>query len=452
MGTIDYRTDDKWNKPAIELPGSDKWGLIDRHIVKNGLCVELCGQQMMFLDVSNYWISLVSKTAALRVSQIVGNDNVSVNYITSYEPYYSKMSKASNANSVPFVPVSTCIGTERLSMELDVSRQSMTFETAPPFPIKRSGKRIPEFVYGLCYQPTDHTELPKSYVFPGVAKIMDFLRPLFPDVRSMITYMWIIGNTARDPVARPRCMLLCGPGGSGKSTALRMLNAALSGCTGLLPDNILTKTYEGVEDKVAQVIVRSRMAMCFELDLDNKKVNMSMFKNITGSDIVKVGEFSSKAVCSLAIGTNGLPDVQRDPEFMSDALSRRMICIKMDVDTAEAKFEPDPSRPLDKVDFLCACLYTRMKYDHVPISPDNLLITLCGSLYFKSLLLVKEAPTQTVTLLEGREVLGLLSGLLSSTPKRLIDRCRLISMSCVEGTPMGYIIRGLRPTGNRDVR
>ncbi|KAK0117481.1 hypothetical protein ONS96_013311 [Cadophora gregata f. sp. sojae] len=87
---------------------------------------------------------------------------------------------------------------------------------------------------------------------------------------------------------------------------------------------------------------------------------MSMFKNVTGSDIVKVGEFSSKAVCSMIIATNGLPDVVRDPEFMSDALSRRMICVKMDVDTAEAVFEPDPSDPVVKMDFLCSCLYIRM--------------------------------------------------------------------------------------------
>jgi hypothetical protein len=449
MGSLNYRRDVKWDKQVVKLPGSEKWGVLDKHIVNNGFCVDLCGQQMLFLDVSNHWISLVSKTAALRISQIVGNDNVSVNYITSYEPYYSKLSKSSSANSASFVPVSTCIGTERLSMEIDVPNRLLTFDPVRPFPLSKKGSRVPDFVYGLCYQPADHINLPDSYIFPGVGRILNFLRPLFPDVRSMVTYMWVIGNASRDPVARPRCLMLCGHGGSGKSTAIRMATAALSGCVGLLPDNILTKTYEGVEDKVAQIIVRSRMVTCYELDLDNKRVNMSTFKNVTGGDIVKVGEFSSKAVCSMMIATNGLPDVVRDPEFMSDALSRRMVCVKMDVDTAEAPFEPDPSDPVDKVDFLCSCLYVRMKYDHIPISPDNLLLTLCGSMYFKALVLVTEAPVGTVTVLQGREVLAVLSGLLNTTPIRLTDRCRLISMSCVENTPMGFIIRGLKPTGIR---
>jgi hypothetical protein len=449
MGSLNYRRDVKWDKQVVKLPGSEKWGVLDKHIVNNGFCVDLCGQQMLFLDVSNHWISLVSKTAALRISQIVGNDNVSVNYITSYEPYYSKLSKSSSANSASFVPVSTCIGTERLSMEIDAPNRLLTFDPVRPFPLSKKGSRVPDFVYGLCYQPADHINLPDSYIFPGVGRILNFLRPLFPDVRSMVTYMWVIGNASRDPVARPRCLMLCGHGGSGKSTAIRMATAALSGCVGLLPDNILTKTYEGVEDKVAQIIVRSRMVTCYELDLDNKRVNMSTFKNVTGGDIVKVGEFSSKAVCSMMIATNGLPDVVRDPEFMSDALSRRMVCVKMDVDTAEAPFEPDPSDPVDKVDFLCSCLYVRMKYDHIPISPDNLLLTLCGSMYFKALVLVTEAPVGTVTVLQGREVLAVLSGLLNTTPIRLTDRCRLISMSCVENTPMGFIVRGLKPTGIR---
>ncbi|KAG9242102.1 hypothetical protein BJ878DRAFT_556377, partial [Calycina marina] len=271
-------------------------------------------------------------------------------------------------------PVSVCIGTERLSLEVNVLDRSLTFSTVPAYPMARRGAKIPDFVYGLCYQPADHINIPETYTFPGVGKILNFLKPLFPDVRSMITYMWIIGNAARDPVARLRCLMLCGPGGAGKSTAIRLVSAALSGRVGMLPDNILTKTYEGVEDKVAQVIVRSRIVTCYELDLNNKRVNMSMFKNITGSDIIiKVGEFSSKAVCSMIIATNGLPDVQRDPEFTTDALSRRVACIKMDVDTAEAKFETDPSDPVEKTDY-----FTYEEEGEVDVTDDEDVATVEG--------------------------------------------------------------------------
>jgi hypothetical protein len=82
-------------------------------------------------------------------------------------------------------------------------------------------------------------DIPVSYEFLGTGTIMEFLQPLFPDVRTMISYMWLIGNCAKDPVAKARCMLLCGPGGSVKSTALRRATAAMQGVTNLIPDNIL---------------------------------------------------------------------------------------------------------------------------------------------------------------------------------------------------------------------
>lgn len=425
------------------MPGSEKWALIERHYVSPGLVAELGGQQMLFLDMANHWISLVSRTAALRVSQVIGNDNVSVNYGDSYAPYYSKFSKACGTNSFSFVPVSTCIGTERLTVELDKATKTLKFDPTEPYPIK-GRKDIPPFVYSLCYQPTDHVNIPLDYTFPGVGTVMEFLRPLFPDVRTMISYMWLTGNCARDPVARPRCTLLCGPGGSGKSTALRMATAAMKGVTNLIPDNILTRNFNGLEDKIAQTVVKSRLVTCYELDLDKHEINMSMFKNITGSDYVKVGEFMAKAICSFAIATNGLPNVDRQPEFASDALSRRMVCLKMNVDTAEAPFEPDPGNDADKMDFHCACLYMRMLYPDLPISPDNLLLTLCMSKYHRALELIDVDVDEPVSALEGRAVVAVIAGLMLCDPYRVIERCRLISMSCIQVTPIGVIIKGMR--------
>jgi len=443
MANLSYRPDVRWNKPVVMMPGSEKWMLIERHFVATGLVAELGGQQMLFLDTANHWISLVSRTAALRVCQVIGNDNVSVNYTDSYAPYYSKFSKACGINSFSFVPVSTCIGTERLTVELDRGDRTLRFDLAEPYPI-RGDRRIPSFVYSLCYQPTDHVNIPMSYTFPGVGTIVEFLRPLFPDVRTMISYMWLVGNCARDPIARARCMLLCGPGGSGKSTALRMATSAMQGVTNLIPDNILTRNFNGLEDKIAQTVVKSRLVTCYELDLDRCEVNMSMFKNITGSDYVKVGEFMSKAVCSFAIATNGLPDVDRQPDFTSDALSRRMVCLKMNVDTAEAPFEPDPGSGVDKMDFHCACLYTRMHYSDLPISPDDLLLSLCMSKYHCALELIDVGTRGPVSAIEGRAVVAVISGLMRSEPYRIIERCRLMSMSCLSATPLGPVLKGMK--------
>lgn len=446
MASITYRSDNRWNKPAITLPGSEKWDLIDRHYVRKGLLAELAGQQMMFLDTANYWIPLVSKTAALRVSQVIGNENASVNYGGSFEPYYGKMSKACSSNSFTYTPVSTCVGTERLSIELDKATRTLKFDVAAPYPISHAGS-IPPFIHGLCFQPTDHITVPELYVFPGLGTILDFVRPLFPDVRSMITYMWAIGNAARDPIARPRCVMLCGPGGSGKSTMLRMATSAMQGVTNLIPDNILTRDHPSLGEKVAQTVIKSRLVTCYELDLNKYEINMSMFKNITGSDYVKVGEFMSKAVCSFAIATNGIPDISRQPELTEDSISRRLVCVKMNVDTAEAPYQPDPARDLDKVDFHCACLYIRMCYQDLPISPDNLLLSLCLSKYHEALKYIDVDCGNSVSVLDGKAVISTIAAVLDTAEYRVIERCRLISMSSLTNTPLGEIIKGMKCRG-----
>jgi hypothetical protein len=252
----------------------------------------------------------VSKTAALRVCQVIGNDNVSVNHGESYAPYYSKFSKACSTNSFSFVPVSTCVGTERLSLEMDRGTKTIKFDPTEAYPIK--GRRdIPRFVYSLCYRPTDHVNIPFKYTFPGIGTVLEFLRHLFPDARTMVSYMWLIGNCARDPVARSRCALLCSPGGSRKITALRMATAAMKGVTNLILDNILTRNFNRLEDRIAQTVVKLRLVTCYELDLDKHEINMSMFKNITRSDYVRVGDFITKAVYLFAIATNSLPNVDR---------------------------------------------------------------------------------------------------------------------------------------------
>ena len=85
-----------------------------------------------------------------------------------------------------------------------------------------------------------------------------------------------------------------------------------------------------------------------------------------------------------------------------------------------------------------------MSYDHLPISPENLIMTLCGNMYFEAMKLVEECPPAEVKLSESREAMAVLAALLQSTVSRLVERARLVSMSSVEDTPMGYIIKGIR--------
>jgi hypothetical protein len=51
MGDLVYRHDVNSDKPAMLLPGAERWKTVDRLIIGKGFVADLCGQEMMFLDV-----------------------------------------------------------------------------------------------------------------------------------------------------------------------------------------------------------------------------------------------------------------------------------------------------------------------------------------------------------------------------------------------------------------
>jgi hypothetical protein len=115
---------------------------------------------------------------------------------------------------------------------------------------------------------------------------------------------------------------------------------------------------------------------------------------------VKVGRIMSKASCSMGMISNGLPNIQRQPDFTSNALTRKVFCEKINVDAVQCVYEPDPNQSLYKTDFLCSCVYTRMKFSLLPITPDDLLVTLCGNLYFTACKYVREESESLITAID----------------------------------------------------
>jgi hypothetical protein len=199
--------------------------------------------------------------------------------------------------------------------------------------------------------------------------------------------------------------MLYGPGGSGKSTCLRGAKAALLGCTGLLPDNILLASgkFNGDNaDKIASVIISSRMVVCFELDLAKGSVNMSVLKNVAGGDYVKIGDNMTKALTSMMIATNGLPDHEIQPEFSSDALMRRLICIEMKVDTSSLDAVEDPNGEIPRLNLLCNSIVVRLMYSYIQVRPMDVLLTLCGTKYHYARDYIAESLDGVITEGEGR--------------------------------------------------
>jgi hypothetical protein len=90
---------------------------------------------------------------------------------------------------------------------------------------------------------------------------------------------------------------------------------------------------------------------------------------------------------------------------------------------------PDPNQSLYKSDFLCSCVHTRVRFSHLLITPDDLLVTLCGSLYFKY---VRKRTSNHRN--RGMHRIGSVVHCSGCEVSRVVDKCKLISMSCVDST------------------
>jgi hypothetical protein len=439
-GHIEWRKDLKWDKPMVDAKDRARYQEIDTWLANSGLLCRIYGGEYMFVDTSNYWCNLASVEAMGRINVLVGILNATVNIEKAVRQFHKYIVKRCNVNVGKSIPTSVCVGTERLEIEVDEESQTIKFVECRP--LLKVGKSADPAVSRVCIMPIDTDVIPRFYEFPGRGDILLSLMKLFPDLRSLLTVLWHIGNCLVDPVSRPKCLMACGPGGSGKSTLLQQMYACLTGCCGVLPDGSLVGKSRSMPSEIAEVIASCRMALCYDVDLEKEPLNMSIFKNISGSDYIRVGFNSVKTNCSLTLATNGVVNIDKQPEYLEDAIMRRTASILMNVNALSIPNSIIPEDSESRMDFSCAAIYIRMTYNHMPISPYDLLLTMCQSRIDDALVYIEEA-TGDINMFDGLEVINILSEILRITPSSVVFKAKLVTplatMQCGEYT----ILRGL---------
>ena len=441
MGTILWSNDTGWDTPKVKYPGGEKYKLIDKYLWVPGLLCSSSGAQYMYLDVRNCWVNFASSSAISRVCDIVGMKNVSVSYNDAFKPFADSITKRCDSNVSDQVPTSVCIGTTRLEIGTDEDGAVLVF-TPGRVLTHRTVSSIPRDVYSLCVMPVDLPIYPVRYQFPGKASLLEYVAQVFPDTRDLVTVMWIVGNSVLDPQENPKSLLLSGPGGSGKSTVLRAIYKSMARCCGTLPDGCLTGYTKSMAGVIAEAVASSRMVVCYDVDIEREPLNMAMFKNISGSDYIRVGFNTCKSTCSLALAANGYVDPLGGSVYTSDAIMRRAVCVMMDVNTVEIPRAHAPESVDDLLDFICSCLHIKLKYSHMPVSPLNVALTMCGSRYLEIRDMLRETPGP-VPVHKAEEVIQLIS-IVSGIPLHNVGRkAKLISPLCVTTIDSSIYIKGL---------
>lgn len=387
-----FEDDDGWDIMPYNDETLEKYECLANKVVNMGYLAYSSGNMYLYVDASRQWSLLMARDSLARLCGIIGAKNVSVSTSEAIEHYYPWLAKRCIANAALPLQRSICIGTRRLEVSLEGSDILFTRSRRIAEVPKHADERASE----MCISPIMSTKLPRSWKWPGGGAIYNHIVPLFTDPRDMLTFMWHMGNSIIDPMQTPRCMMLAGPGGSGKSTILNTIINTMQGCSGALPDGTFTSHNSAVSEKVLKQLLSSRMVTCADVDLEGRKMDMHAVRTVASADYITVGAYRCLMRCSLTIASNGLMDPKTEYVGASDSIIRRMIVLYMDATASLLASEEAPQSQEARIDFACACAYVRLKHPHVPVTPRTVLLTIMGARYLQVKHMLEEADDPTI--------------------------------------------------------
>lgn len=362
-------------------PGGSPRGFanIRKTLLDYGLVCYSHGNTYIYLSASNTWSVFVSAEAQIQLCSIVGSDNASVNYLAASVPYIKFLEK--HASRTTYIPLSICIGTWRMAIYLDKESENgekIVLHKSESI-VSIDTEKLDDRVATFCVMPCSYDEIPQMWTKGGPQRLYRYLAVLFLDQTDLLTIMWIVGNCAVDPGTMSKFLLLYGPGGTGKSTLIRAVEAVLRGCCSTIKPGTLTDPRDDISMDTARAIASNRMLTAGEINLESSKLNLHNVKVMTGHDSIAVPPINVSTRCSIVAGCNDLPDVKVQKSWTSTAIARRMVIILMNVDTSLVPKLQMPDTTEDLLDFLMYCVHIKITYSNMPITTRNILRTILAS-------------------------------------------------------------------------
>lgn len=350
---------------------------LSRHIVNNGLVVMHQGTIYLFVGSTNCWGNLGKSEVQKQIVDLAGSENVSVNYLGGALPHVPYLQ--SSAREIGSIPVSVCMGTQRLM----VSVQGSGLELRQCEDIVCVKDGIDRRVSGFCVMPCLYNVKALSWCPSATPRLHRFLGALFIDKTELRTIMWIVGMSLVDPGSTSRFVLLYGPTQTGKSHVVSAIDMMLVGCCGAVStDQLVTDgRFTGMTDKTIQTIASNRVVTTGELRLHESKLNIHVMKEMTGHDTVSMPPIKVSTRCSVFSSSNYLPDPEAQPEWLSNSVARRAVVVPMDVDVLQLPKAQMPSSRSDCFEMVLMCVHEYLSNDVLPMSVRSVLMSIAGSKY-----------------------------------------------------------------------
>lgn len=377
MSELVLYEDDGRNRELIPGSKSKSYRLLDNVLVNKGLAVKTRGTLYIFMGASNCWGTLAVEEAQRQINDIVGNENVSVNYLPAVKPYAPYLTKS--AFRIGSIPTSICIGTYRFSL----TRRGDELVLTPCVDIVSATDAIEDRVTGFCVLPCDFYIHPNVWSVNDNGSLIRYLSALFVDRTELRTIMWVVGLSLVDPGSYSKFLLLYGPGGTGKSEVVNTILDIAPGCTGTIKVSQMVSSHTDMSTETAFTIASNRLATTGELNLRSGKLNLHIIKEMTGHDSVFIPPVRVNTRCSVVSSSNALPDPTEQDEWLTTAIARRCVVVPMNV---KAMLLPKVERPDSSeecLDMMLACVNVYLSDEFMPMSTRSCLYSVMGSVYEK---------------------------------------------------------------------
>lgn len=452
--TLFLEKDDGWDKPRVKTKSFPRYESLRDYLGNKGLACNFNGTKLVYIVPLNCWDNLASSVTQVNITHVADITNATVQYDKSFEPYRVFVSKYCNSANATFPPPSVNIGTRRLEVSLDQEGKILSMidcRRLIELPVERS-KEL-DIVSSVCYQPLAYTSFPRKFIASRPGSMMTHIAPLFHDMRDLVSVMWLVGNSLVDPVTRARTVLLAGEGATGKSRVLICIQECCDGSASTVRVGGMTSSRKEDTAEIMSMAASSRFMFAHDVNLETGELDLDVVKNVTGGDMISVGGNTARSLCSIFMGTNGVPNASEVDIYRSDAIMRRMVLIPMLTDAFAIGLEHAPVDEGSKLDFVCSCIHTRLTYPEVPISPRALVLTITMDMYpyIRDELWFYEDDVDKVkaTEVEYSTVVAILAGVMGKSEKSIIHTCGLISRLSLFSFNGETYIRGILPASSR---
>lgn len=226
--------------------------------------------------------------------------------------------------------------------------------------------------------------------------VSNYLLPLFRNEMEYEMLLWLVGNCLLDPQESAHLVILYGQGGTGKSTLMAALRVLLNGCCRPVDmSELVSRRTTRVAPEVVEALASVRLGICGYVDFSAGEISRHFVNVAMGGDPVAVPPFSATIRSSVMVGTETLPSLASNPGLKSEAVQRRVRVLPM---VANARELPRAELPTDEkshMHWICRCLSTRLAYDHLPMSPRAVLLSLFYNSYPVGAKIVEESRSAT---------------------------------------------------------